>query len=110
MYNYAITRISCWAVCRYFFAAGSCLGGTGGLLLGLMERQLISVLGGLFIGLLAGIAFAVTGLVLAATFNALAPLTGGLAIQLEALPATTTSKSGSMALPAPAQQSLFPGE
>lgn len=108
MYNYMITRISCKAVCRYFFVTGACLGGVGGMLLGMMERQVISILGGLFLGLLAAVIFAVTGWVFAATFNVLSPVIGGIAIQVTPVKAdtvpeqTTENTSG--------QQSLFPGE
>ena len=108
MYNYVITRISCRAVCRCFFVTGTCLGGAGGLLLGMMERQLISILGGAFLGLLAGVACALAGLVLAGSFNVLAPLLGGIPIQLETLQQPTQQPTEPHA--ECEQQSLFPGE
>lgn len=78
------------------------------MLLGIMERQVISILGGMFLGLLAGIAFAVTGLVFAATFNAISPLTGGIGIQLASM--QTPSEPLPITESAPEQQSLFPGK
>lgn len=108
MYNYMVTRISCSAVSRYCFVTGACLGGCSGILLGMMERQVISILGGMFLGLLAGIASAVIGLVFAATFNALSPLTGGIGIQLASV--QTLSEPPPITESAPDQQSLFPGK
>ncbi|MCX7779942.1 MAG: hypothetical protein N2491_03370 [Negativicutes bacterium] len=112
MYNYIIMRVSCRAVCLYCFIAGCCLGGAGGLILGLMERQTISVLGGMFLGLLVGVAFALAGLVFAAAFNLVAPLAGGLAIRLvrtEAAAATNAANSPGAAVNE-RQLTLFPGE
>lgn len=108
MYNYMITRISCRAVCRCCFVTGACLGGGGGMLLGMMERQVISILGGMFLGLLAGIAFGIIGLVFAATFNALSPLTGGIGIQLASV--EPLSEPPPITDSAANQQSLFPGK
>lgn len=108
MYNYMITRISCRAVCRCCFVTGACLGGGGGMLLGMMERQVISILGGMFLGLLVGIAFGIIGLVFAATFNALSPLTGGIGIQLASV--EPLSEPPPITDSAAKQQSLFPGK
>lgn len=108
MYNYVITRVSSSAVCRYCFATGACLGGVGGLLLGMMERQLISILGGMFLGLMAGVVFAVTGWVFAATFNALSSVTGGIAVHIT--PVKLPDDAEQTAENTSKQQSLFPGE
>lgn len=101
MYNYKLTRVSCFAVVRFCFCAGACLGGLAGIALGLLERSMVSVLGGMFFGLVVGLISAVTGLVYAAVFNVLAPVTGGLAVRLdpaedaEAAAAPASDASGS---------------
>jgi predicted lipid-binding transport protein (Tim44 family) len=112
MPNYIVTRLSCWSVSWYFFLTGTCLGGMGGFVLGLMERQAISILGGLFLGLLIGLFFGLTGLIFASLFNIVAPVTGGIAIRLEQFPETTPAAltPPDSAQGTPAQQSLFPRE
>jgi hypothetical protein len=86
MYNYTLVRLSCMGVCRLFFCAGVCLGGVGGIALGLLERSMIGILGGMFLGFVCGVLAGLCGLVLAAVFNLLAPFAGGIALRLEAVP------------------------
>jgi predicted lipid-binding transport protein (Tim44 family) len=91
MYNYKLMRFSCTDVLRLCFCAGACLGGLGGIALGLLERSLIGMLGGMFFGLVVGLISAITGLIYAAVFNVLAPVIGGLAVRLEPVEITDTA-------------------
>lgn len=86
MYNFMVTRVAGAAVFRAAFAAGTCIGGAGGVLLGLMERSVIGVLGGAFLGLAFGLTVALTALAAATVFNLLAPHIGGIAVRLEQVP------------------------
>ncbi len=85
MYNYVLTRVSCAAVFRLAFAAGTCIGGAGGVVLGLLEPHGVGLFGGAFLGLMAGLAFGLTALACAVIFNVLAPF-GGVAVRLEPAP------------------------
>lgn len=85
MYNYVLTRVSCAAVFRLAFAAGTCIGGAGGVVLGLLEPQGVGLYGGAFLGLMIGLAAAFTALACALVFNVLAPF-GGVAVRLEPAP------------------------
>ncbi|MDT8903546.1 hypothetical protein [Anaeroselena agilis] len=87
MYNYTVTRIACGAVFRLAFAAGTCVGGACGIILGLLESSAVGVLGGAFLGLTVGVATGVVALASAAVFNLLAPYLGGVAVRLEPVPA-----------------------
>lgn len=86
MYNHTITRISYLAIFRLLFCAGVAVGGGGGLVLGLLERDVIGIWGGMFLGLLFGLVSGLTGLVYTVVFNVLAPVAGGIPIHLEELP------------------------
>ena len=108
MYNYVITRVSCRAVGRYCFITGAFLGGAGGLLLGMMEREVVSILGGAFLGMLAGVALGVLGCVSAVIYNVLASIWGGIPLGLEAIPYLQQEDTCKDTMPE--QQSLFPGE
>ncbi|MBP2650939.1 MAG: hypothetical protein H6Q74_1764 [Firmicutes bacterium] len=85
MYNYRVMRLSCGGIFRLFFLAGVFFGGLGGIALGLFEPT-ISLLGGMFLGLVFGSFSAGLGLVYTTVFNIFAPLMGGILIQVE--PAT----------------------
>ena len=85
MYNYVLTRVSCAAVFRLAFTAGTCIGGAGGLALGLLEPHGVGLMGGAFLGLMAGLAFGLTALACAVIFNVLAPF-GGVSVRLEPAP------------------------
>ncbi len=82
MYDYEITRVSSTAVFRMFFAAGTCVGGIGGIVLGLMEHSLVGLMGGAFLGLAAGLASGVVAAAYAAVFNLLAPHFGGITVSM----------------------------
>lgn len=98
MYNYMLTRVACGAVFRLAFAAGTCVGGACGVVLGLVERSAVGVFGGAFLGLAVGLVVGAVALACAAVFNLLAPYLGGVAVRLDPAPA---------APPAPAEP---PGE
>lgn len=93
MYNYRIMRVSGLAVFRLLFVAGAVLGGIGGLILGLMERDAVGLLGGAFLGLVTGLGSGLTGLVYVLIFNLIAPLIGGIAIRVEKLTAPDDAAS-----------------
>lgn len=80
MQDYVIIRVSWKAVFQVFFAAGTCLGGSGGIVLGLMLDSSIGLLGGMFLGLVAGLISGLAAAAYAAVFNALAPYFGGIAV------------------------------
>jgi len=89
MYNYTITRLSYLPVFSMLFAGGVCAGGLGGILIGILEGDAVGILGGTFFGLVVGILSGIAGLVYTFVFNTLAPLTGGLRVQLSAIPEPT---------------------
>ena len=82
MSNYSILRFSCTGVFRWCFCAGVCLGGLGGIALGLLDRSAVGIFGGMFLGFIFGLFSGLAGLIYAAVFNILSPITGGLAISL----------------------------
>jgi len=83
LYNYTIVRLDSIAVFRLMFAAGSLVGGTIGLLFGLLDRDAIGITGGLFLGFIFGLLSGGLGLAYAVIFNKLVPLLGGIPIQLD---------------------------
>lgn len=83
MFNFFITRLPYVPVATLFFATGICFGGLGGLTLGILARDAVSILGGLFLGLVFGVGCTLFGLIFTAVFNALAPYTGGLPVRLD---------------------------
>lgn len=83
MYNYRVIRLSYLAVFRLLFCAGVALGGLGGIVLGLLERDTVGLFGGMFVGLVLGLCSSLAGLFYVYVFNTLAPITGGLPIQVE---------------------------
>jgi len=91
MYNYVVTKLAAGAVGRQCFAAGTCIGGFCGIVLGLAERSAVGILGGAFLGLAFGLACALGGAAFAAIFNLLAPYLGGIAVKLE--PAAGTPRA-----------------
>lgn len=87
MYNYRLTGISALPLGLFFFLCGALAGGAGGLLLGLMDRSVTGLLGGLFLGFMFGLFSGLCGLAYGAIFNLFSPLLGGLPVRLESLPA-----------------------
>lgn len=85
MYNQEIIRISPWTVFRVFFLSGTTFFGLGGLIIGIIEQDIVGMLGGAFIGLALGLCSALGALVYCAIFNLLAPVTGGIAVQIKPL-------------------------
>lgn len=85
MYNQEIIRISPWTVFRVFFLSGTAFFGLGGLIIGIIEKDILGMLGGAFIGLVFGLCSALGALVYCAIFNLLAPVTGGIAVQIKPL-------------------------
>lgn len=83
MFNFVLIRVACGAVFRAAFAAGTCLGGAGGVLFGLMERSAVGIMGGAFLGLAFGLAVGLAAAAAAAVFNLLTPYMGGIAVRLE---------------------------
>jgi len=80
MYNYKITRLDCFGFFRLCFLVGIVFWGILGLGLGLLEFSTVGILGGMFSGLVLGLLSGCFGLISAAVFNALVPVTGGLSI------------------------------
>lgn len=83
MFNYTITRLPYIPAAIFLFAAGACFGGLMGLAVGILARDAVGILGGMFLGLVCGIVCASFGLVFTAVFNVLAPHIGGLPVKLE---------------------------
>lgn len=83
MYNYTIVQLASAAVFRIMFAAGTLVGGFGGILIGLLDRDAVGIGGGLFLGLIFGLVSGFMGLVYALVFNKLAPLLGGIPVKLD---------------------------
>jgi hypothetical protein len=83
MYNYTIVRLAGAAVFRIMFAAGTLVGGFGGIILGLLDRETIGIAGGLFLGFVFGLFSGSIGLIYALVFNKLAPVVGGIPVKLE---------------------------
>ncbi|QJW46686.1 hypothetical protein HA075_13205 [bacterium BFN5] len=86
MYNYTITRLSYLPVFVLLFAGGVCAGGLGGIVIGLLEREVVGLLGGTFFGFVVGLASGIAGLIYTFVFNLLAPVTGGLKVRIVATP------------------------
>ncbi len=102
MQDYVIVRVSWKAVFRMFFAAGTCVGGTGGIILGLMLDSSVGLLGGMFLGLVAGLVSGLVAAAFAGVFNALAPYLGGIAV-------TVTTKATGPDAAAPGRESPVAG-
>lgn len=85
MYNQEIIRISPWTVFRVFFLSGTAFFGLGGLIIGIMEKDILGMLGGAFIALALGLCTGLGAMAYCAIFNLLAPLTGGIAVQMKPL-------------------------
>ncbi len=83
MYNQEIIRISPWTAFRVFFLAGTAFFGLGGLIIGIMEKDILGMLGGAFIALALGLCTGLGAVVYCAIFNLLAPLTGGISVQIK---------------------------
>lgn len=90
MDNYTILRISRAGAFFLLFCAGTCFGGLCGIVLGIMERSMASLMAGMFFGLLFGTFSGLFGLIFATVFNLLAPVIGGLTVQLEPLDKPST--------------------
>jgi hypothetical protein len=86
MYNYTIWRFACGGVFRWFFCAGTCCGGVGGIVIGLLDGGLVGIWGGMFLGFVFGLISGLMGAGYAAVFNKLAPLLGGLSVSVELRP------------------------
>lgn len=84
MYNYTITRLSYLPVFVLLFAGGVCAGGLGGIVIGLLEKEVVGLLGGTFFGFVVGLASGIAGLIYTFVFNLLAPVTGGLKVRIDA--------------------------
>lgn len=95
MYNYTITRLSYLPVFVLLFAGGVCAGGLGGIVIGLLEKEVVGLLGGTFFGFVVGLASGIAGLIYTFVFNLLAPVTGGLKVRIDAntLPPDSTAQS-----------------
>jgi len=85
MYNQEIIRISPWTAFRVFFLSGTAFFGLGGLIAGLMEKDILGILGGAFIALALGLCTGLGAMAYCAIFNLLTPLTGGIAVQIKTL-------------------------
>lgn len=83
MYNQEMIRISPWTVFRVFFLSGTALFGLGGLIIGIVEKDILGMLGGAFIGLVLALCSALGAAAYCAIFNLLAPVTGGIAVQIK---------------------------
>lgn len=83
MYNQVIIRISPWTIFRVFFLAGTTFFGLAGIILGIVEKDTLSVLGGAFLGLLFGLCSGLGAMAYCAIFNLLAPAVGGIAVQIK---------------------------
>lgn len=101
MYDYEITSVSWPAVFRVFFAAGTCVGGLGGIALGLMEQSMIGLLGGAFLGLVAGLVSGLVAAAYAVVFNVLTPYFGGIPVNVTAKPAAESPPEATMSSPPP---------
>ena len=84
MYNRVILRISPWSAFRILFLAGAAVFGLGGILPGLLEKDIMEMFGGAFLGLMAGLWTAIIGAVYCAVFNLLAPAVGGVMVETSA--------------------------
>lgn len=93
MYNYMITQISPIAVLKTGFCCGVAFGGLFGILLGIMERDMLGIFGGLFLGFAGGSGLGLAALACAAIFNVLAPQIGGIAVTLQPLEAAKPAEA-----------------
>lgn len=82
MHTFYIMRISCKSVLYLSFSCGIILGGAVGIFLGIVEPA-IGLLGGAFIGCVLAIMASSICLLSALIFNILAPLYGGLKLDIE---------------------------
>ncbi|EGO64959.1 hypothetical protein [Acetonema longum] len=86
MASYRITRVPCPMIFRLFFAAGVCFGGGLGIFIGLVERNVLGIVGGMFLGLFFGLCSAAAATFYAFVFNTFSPYTGGLELEMTASP------------------------
>ncbi|MBP2626865.1 MAG: hypothetical protein H6Q68_1576 [Firmicutes bacterium] len=89
MYNHTITRLAYWPIFFIMFVSGICIGSIFGLTFGLMNQASVGIFGGAFIALLTGLTSGILGLISTAVFNILAPVIGGIALEIEQLPMTS---------------------
>jgi hypothetical protein len=83
MYNYRIKRLNVWSVCKIVTLIGMIFGTCGGLLLGIVERDLFGMLMGLFVGCVFGLITGITSVIYTVLFNFLASSIGGIELHLE---------------------------
>lgn len=106
MYTHRITGLCPKSAFRVFFSAGICVGGVFGIILGLLEKDVLGLFGGIFFGFIFGLSSGIMALFYTAIFNVLAPYIGGIGIRLELLPAPDENRSAQPAAAAAAPSSL----
>ncbi|SFL85142.1 hypothetical protein SAMN04490355_102152 [Pelosinus propionicus DSM 13327] len=100
MFNYKLIRLGYRPVFYLMFAGGICTGSIVGLLFAIMDRSSLGFFGGAFITFLAGLTSGIFGLVYTLVFNALAPTTGGIPLQIAPLPDAPNQDQSSLDLSA----------
>jgi hypothetical protein len=91
MQDYEIVSVSWKAVFRVFFAAGTCIGGIGGIVIGLIFDSSVGLLGGMFLGFATGLLSGLGAAACAVVFNELAPYFGGVPVTVKTVgPAPAT--------------------
>ena len=91
MYNYTIMRLAYWPIFSIMFVIGICFGSIIGLTFGLMHPASVGIFGGTFLALLIGLGSGFLGLISTAVFNTLAPVIGGVTLEIHKLPVTATN-------------------
>ncbi|VBB09846.1 Hypothetical protein LUCI_5144 [Lucifera butyrica] len=95
MYNHTITKLPYLPVFILLLIAGVFTGGVFGILIGLFEKDVLTISGGALLGILWGLFSGLAGMSYIFVFNFLAPVTGGIPVRVEpfAKPAAANSVS-----------------
>jgi hypothetical protein len=97
MYNYKLNRLGYLPILYFMFISGICAGSIILLIFTLLDRSSIGLFEGSFITLLIGLCSGLLGLIYTAVFNMLAPIIGGISLELTPIPDATISPSNSTA-------------
>jgi len=86
MYNHTVMRLAYRPIFLILFAGGICAGSIICLTFWLMEHDSVGFFSGTFLCLLTGLASGTLGFIYTAVFNILAPVIGGVAIEITPSP------------------------
>ncbi len=92
MYTHSVLRLTYGPICCILFVSGICIGSVLGLLFIFMDPTLAGILAATCIALLAGLYSTFFGFIFVLTFNLLAPVLGGISLELRSSSSTSETK------------------